>query len=73
MTEMVLDTRTLPEPIMRMIHTKKVKIRKQQEDFVITPIREDAVECPLLGMFADGKISVDKFIARKQAEKELEI
>ena len=73
MTEMVLDTRTLPEPIMRMIHTKKVKVRKTGGDFVITPIREESVECPLLGMFSDGKISSEKFMARKQAEKELEI
>ena len=29
-------------------------------------------DCPLLGMFADGKVSVDKFIACKQAEKALE-
>ena len=73
MTEIVLDTRTLPEPIMRMIHTKKVKVRETQGNFVIIPIREESVECPLLGMFADGKISADKFMARKQAEKGLEI
>jgi len=72
-TEIVIDTRTLPEPIMRMIHTKKVKVRENRGDFVITPVREESVECPLLGMFADGKISADKFMARKQAEKELEI
>jgi len=29
-------------------------------------------DCPLLGMFMDGKISVDKFISEKQTEKELE-
>ena len=33
---------------------------------------EKNLDCPLLGMFMDGKISVDKFIASKQAEKELE-
>ena len=73
MTELVLDTRTLPEPIMRMIHTKKVKVREAQGDFVITPIQDESTECPLLGMFADGKISAEKFMARKQAEKALEI
>ena len=73
MTEMVLDTRTLPEPIMRMIHTKKVKILETSGEFMITPIREESVECPLLGMFSDGKISANKFMAQKVAEKELEI
>ena len=40
---------------------------------MITPLREDSVVCPLLGMFADGKISSEKFIEQKQNEKELEL
>ena len=72
MTEMVLSTRMLPEPLFRFIHTKKVKVRAEQGEIRITPIRETDTVCPLLGMFADGKISVDKFIADKKIEKELE-
>ena len=30
-------------------------------------------DCPLLGMFSDGKISVDRFMAQKQNEKGLEL
>ena len=70
--EMIIDTRTLPEPIMRKIHTKKAKVREINGEIVITPIRDESVECPFLGMFADGKISSEKYMARKQAEKELE-
>ena len=73
MTEMILDTRTLPEPIMRLIHTKKVKVRETHGDILLTPVQEGNLECPFLGMFADGKISVDMFIAQKQSEKELEL
>ena len=73
MIEIVLDTRTLPEPIDRMIHTKKVKIREADGDFVITPIQESSEMCPLLGMFSDGKISTDKFLTQKQVEKKLEV
>ena len=73
MTELVIDTRTLPEPIMRLLHTKKVKVSKKSSDILITPIREESIDCPFLGMFADGKISTNKFMARKQEEKELEI
>jgi len=40
---------------------------KVADDFT-TPI-----DCPLLGMFADGKISVNKFMVQKQLEKELEL
>ncbi|GHU60878.1 hypothetical protein AGMMS49975_30000 [Clostridia bacterium] len=49
MTEILLTTRTLPEP------------------------KETGIECPLLGMFADGGISVDKFLANKREEKKLEL
>ena len=73
MTEMVLETKTLPMPLMKRIYTKTVRVRESQGNFVITPIIEGNVDCPLLGMFADGKVSSDKFMARKQKEKELEI
>jgi hypothetical protein len=73
MTEMVLDTRTLPEPLFRLIQTEKVKVREAHGEIRLTPIRETDIDCPLLGMFADGKISIDKFIANKQAEQELEL
>jgi len=72
MTEMILETRTLPEPIMRLLHTKRVKVSEKFGDILITPIREENVDCPFLGMFSDGKISVEKFMARKREEKELE-
>jgi hypothetical protein len=73
MTEVVLDARTLPEPLSRLIRTAKVKVRETHGEFLLTPIKERDIECPLLGMFTGGKISVDKFIAAKQAEKELEL
>ena len=73
MIEIVLDTHTLPEPIVQMIHSKQVKIRESDGDFVITPIREDSEVCPLFGMFSDGKISTEKFHAQKQEEKKLEL
>jgi len=72
MNEMVLDTRTLPEPIMRLIHTSKFKVREVSGELLITPIREESVDCPFVGRFADGKISSAKFMAQKQLEKELE-
>ena len=72
MTEMVLKTNTLPEPLLRLIHTESVKVREAHGEIRLTPIRETESECPLLGMFADGKISVDKFIENKRNERELE-
>ena len=73
MTEIILKTRTLPEPLLRMIHTENVKARELQGEIRLTPVNETDSDCPFFGMFADGKISVDKFLAEKHAEKELEL
>jgi len=72
MTEMVLNTNTLPEPLLRLIRTEKVKVDEDDGVIRLTPIVEAAGGCPLRGMFSDGKISVDKFIELKQADKDLE-
>ena len=73
MTEMVLDTKTLPEPLLRLIYTEKVKVREVHGEIRLTPVKETTSDCPLLGMFADGRISTEKFTKDKQIEKELEI
>ena len=72
MTDMVLNTNTLPEPLLRLIRTEKVKVHETDGEVRLTPIVETKGGCPLRGMFADGKISTEKFMERKQAEKELE-
>ena len=72
MTEMVLNTSTLPEPLFRMIRTEKVKVREADGEIRLTPIIESKKGCPLRGLCADGKLSSYSFMERKQAEKELE-
>ena len=72
MTELLIDAKTLPEPLLRLIYTEKVKVREEHGEIRLTPVRETDIGCPLLGMFADGKVSVEKFIAGKQSEKALE-
>lgn len=68
MTEFVLNTNTLPEPLLRMV-------RSREADGVITmtPI-EKAFDCTaeVFGMYSDGKLSMDRFPEQKHAEKELE-
>jgi len=71
-SELVLYSNTLPEPLFRLIRTEKVMVREADGEIRLTPISDSDESCPLLGMFADGKISVDKFIKRKRIEKELD-
>ena len=72
MMETVMNTNTLPEPLFSLFRTEKVKVRATNGEVLLTPIIDSAGGCPLRGMFADGKLSVDKYLAGKQAEKELE-
>ena len=73
MIETIVNTKTLPETLFQLINTEKVKVCEIDGAITLTPIFEYQSDCPLRGMFADGKISVDKFIKRKQAEKEIEL
>ena len=74
MVEMVLNTSTLPEPLIRLIHTEKVRVNETGGIIQLMPIKED-VDCTigLRGMLSDfPEMSVDKFLERKHADKELE-
>jgi hypothetical protein len=73
MTVIVINTRTLPEPLIRLIHTEKVKVHEAHGEIRLTPIIETDIDCPLLGMFSDGRISTDSFMANKRIEKELDL
>ena len=72
MTEIVLNTSTLPEPLFRLIQTEKVKVHEADGEIRLTPITDTKKSCPLRGLCADGKLSSYSLIERKQAEKELE-
>jgi hypothetical protein len=74
MTEMVLDIQTLPETIFSRIPTRKVKVYEENGTITLTPFSEEKPRFDhLIGMFSDGKISVDDFLEEKRREKELEI
>jgi len=72
MNEMVLNSRTLPEPLFRFIRTEKVKARECDSEIRLTPIIDGRAGCPLLGVAADCGFTVDDFLKRKLEEKVLE-
>jgi hypothetical protein len=74
MTEMVLDIQELPETIFSKISTRKVKFYEENGTITLTPFSEKKPRFDhLIGMFSDGKISIDDFLEEKRREKELEI
>jgi hypothetical protein len=73
MSEIILNTSSLPESLFRLIHTEKVKVYELNGEIRLAPILEANNGCPLRGLCADGKLSSYSFMERKQAEKELEV
>jgi len=74
MTETVLNTKTLPEALSKLIRTEKVKVRETDGEIRLIPIQEsiDYIS-KLRGSLANHpEMSVDKFLERKHADKELE-
>jgi len=73
MSDMVLDINMVPEVIFSHIKTRKVKFHEENGTFVLTPltVKEKTFD-NLIGMFSDGKLSIDGYLKEKQMEKELE-
>ena len=71
MNDLILNANVLPEPLLRMIRTDKVRVRETDGVITIMPVNE--ADCPLLGLLADYEdYTLDSFLTRKYAEKELE-
>jgi len=73
MSDMVLDIKMIPEAIFSHIKTEKVKFHEENGTLVLTPlIVKEKTYDHLIGMFSDGKLSIDGYLKEKQLEKELE-
>jgi len=75
MTEIILNTRTLPKSLFRMIHTEKVRVKEADGIIQLMPVKEnDDCTIGLRGILANyDEMSVDKFLERRRADKELEV
>jgi len=79
MTNSVMNTKYLPEILFRLITTEKVRVHEVDGVIQLTPVEDTFVEpsdCTvgLRGMLADDpEMSVEKFLERKHAEKELDL
>ena len=74
MAELIMDVQKLPETIFSRIPTEKVSVFEENGTITLTPFfGEKNQHSNLIGMFSDGKISLDDFLKEKQQEKELEI
>ena len=75
MTEKVMNTNALPEVLFELIKTEKVRVKEMDGVIQLMPLKENA-DCTigLRGMFAgDPDMTVDKFLERMHADKELDL
>ena len=75
MSETVMSTTALPEVLLRLIPTEKVRVKEVDGVIQLMPVKEN-IDCTigLRGMFAgDPELTVDKYLERKRAEKELDL
>jgi len=71
MADLIINTNTLPEPLIRIIRSKKVKINEINGIVNLIPVPETIDDCPLRGLAADSKLTVEKFFAMTHDENEI--
>ena len=75
MSEIVMNTTALPEILFKLIPTEKVRVKEIGGIIQLVPVKENA-DCTigLRGILAGyDELSVDKFLERKHADKELDL
>ena len=75
MDETVMNTKALPEFLSRLISTERVRIKEINGIIQLIPIK-DHKDCTigLRGLFSEyPEMSLDKFLERKHADKELDL
>ena len=75
MNEMTIDTKALPETLFRLIRTEKVTLSEAEGEIRLKPVHGSADHIAKLrgSLAAYPEFSVDNFLARKHAEKELDL
>jgi hypothetical protein len=75
MTETVINTKALPEFLLKLIQTEKVKVYETEGTIQIVQIEEpvDYIDKLRGSLKAYPEMSVDKFLERKHDDKELDL
>ena len=71
MTETVMETNALPELLLKLIPTERVRVKEVGGVIQLLPIKESSCS-PLRGLAADSKLTVDSFISMTHDEKEMQ-
>ncbi|GHV41172.1 hypothetical protein FACS1894187_22730 [Synergistales bacterium] len=72
MYDMILNTNILPSPLSQLIRSPQTRVRETDKGVILTPVESDATLDAIKkarGMCADGKLTVDKFLAERREEE----
>jgi hypothetical protein len=74
MSETILNREMLSEHLSAIIRTKKVKVRENDSSITLIPMKDpyEAIE-RACGMLTGDGHAVDRFMANKEKEKELDL
>ena len=75
MIESVINTKSLPDVLFKLIPTEKVRVYEIDGTIQLVPVKE-TTDCTigLRGILSDyDDMSVDKFLERMRADKELDL
>jgi hypothetical protein len=72
MTETLIETKALPEPLFSMFHVDVIRISKENDEIRLIPVQTKDFTCPFLGKSENPKISVDDFLSVRRQEKDSE-
>jgi hypothetical protein len=73
MRELFLNANTLPEPLLKLIHSEKIRVRESNGVITMSPVEEE-IDCikSLRGCRSNGRLTVEKFLAITREDIELE-
>jgi hypothetical protein len=62
MTEILMETKALPEPLFSMFQADTIRVYKENDEIRLIPVKTKDFTCPFLGKSENPIISVDDFL-----------
>jgi hypothetical protein len=73
MIDMILDAAILPEQLLKLIDSDKIRVTKADNAVTLTPISEEVDYITVLeGSCDDGKLTITKHLEWKREDKEMD-
>ena len=73
MEPIILNVETLPIQIRSKFKVSRVFVKEENENIILTPVKEKSERGNLWGLLSDGSISTEKFMEQKRKDRELEL